>query len=572
MTADARTASRGAPGGPNRLLIALVAASAVLLFLGLDASTIWDANEAYYTETPRRMVESGDYINPEFNGAPRFNKPVLSYWIVAAFYHLFGVSVWAERVAIAIGALGIAAAAFVIARVTWSVRAGWMAALVLLSAPRVVFFARRIFIDVWVTLFMSLVLMFFVLAEARPAHRRRYLYLMYAAAGLGMLTKGPIAVVLPALAFGLYLLIERRLRDITRMHLAAGALIVLAIVAPWYGLVYAEHGWNYIYGFFVGENLDRYADTYGQQARSVFFYIPVLLTELFPWSLFVPAALWCAVAQARIARAGTGQAFEPASAAARVLLCWIAVIVLVFTFSSTKQDLYIFPIAAALAALIAALLDRAAHGIEPDARAARWTWPVVAVVLLLFFVGLQQLFGAAASPYYIRGAFSAAVCLAAGAAIVLALWWRDRARDAVIALGLTFVAANYVLVLVSLPYFERFKPVAPLSASALTRAADRPVIQFRVALPSMVWYMQRPVEEVLDDVVLEARLAREGETLVLTEARHYGALEALSPAPVCIVDRRPLFDVKLRSVIEGTAMPEMLLVSNRCEGQRDQGQ
>lgn len=529
----------------------LVAASAVLLFLGLDASTIWDANEAYYAETPRQMVESGDYVNPSFNGAPRFNKPVLSYWVVAGFYKVFGVTVWAERVAIAMGALGIAAAAFVIARVTWSVRAGWIAALVILSAPRVVFFARRIFIDVWVTMFMSLVLMFFVLAEARPQHRRRYLWLMYAAAGLGVLTKGPVAIVLPAIAFGLYLLLERRPRDILRMQLIPGALIVLAIVAPWYGLVYAQHGWQHIVDFFVGENLERYSDTYGQQARSVFFYIPVLLTELFPWSLFVPAAIWAGLAQAR--------------PAARLLLCWIAVIVLVFTFSSTKQDLYIFPIAAALAALIAALLDRAAGQVEPDQRAVRWTWPVVAAALVLFFVGLKNLFGSSESEYYIRGAFLVSLCLAAGAVAVFACWRVRRTMHAVAALGLTFVAANYVLVLVSLPYFERFKPVAPLSAAALARETDRPVIQYRVALPSMVWYMNRPVEEVIDDPILEARLARPGETLVLTESRHLPAIEALSPSPTCVIDRRPLFDVKLRSVLEGTAMPEMLLVSNRCE-------
>jgi len=551
MVAQSQAARRGTAEPPNRLLIALVAASAVLLFLGLDASTIWDANEAYYTETPRQMVQSGDYVNPSFNGAPRFNKPVLSYWVVAGFYQVFGVSVWAERIAIAIGALGIAAAAFVIARVTWSVRAGWMAALVILSAPRVVFFARRIFIDVWVTMFMSLVLMFFVLAEARPQHRRRYLWLMYAAAGLGVLTKGPVAIVLPAIAFGLYLLIERRPRDILRMQLIPGALIVLAIVAPWYGLVYAQHGWQYIVDFLVGENLDRFSDTYGHQARSVVFYIPVLLTELFPWSVFVPAALWAA--------------FRQRTAVARLLLCWIAVIVLVFTFSSTKQDLYIFPIVAAIAALIAVLFDRAAAKVEPDRRAARWTWPVVAAALVIFFVGLMRLFGSPDSLYYIRGGFLVSLCLVVGALAVLAYWRAHRTVDAVAALGLTFVAANYLLVLVSLPYFERFKPVAPLSAAALARESDRPVIQYRVALPSMVWYMSRPVEEVLDDPILEARLSRPGETLVLTESRHLPALAALSPTPTCVVDRRPLFDVKLRSVLEGTAMPEMLLVSNRCE-------
>src|SRR5690606_36617554 len=113
--------------------------------------------------------------------------------------------------------------------------------------------------------------------------------------------------------------------------------------------------------------------------------------------------------------------------------------------------------------------------------------------------------------------------------------------------------------------FERFKPVAPLSAAALGRDTDRPVIQYRVALPSMVWYMRRPVEEVLDEPILEQRLSRPDETLVLTESRNLPAIEALSPTPTCIVERRPLFDVKLRSVIEGTAMPEMLLVSNRCE-------
>ena len=52
-------------------------------FVGLGDSAIWDANEAFYVETPREMIERGDYVNPTFNYEPRFNKPVLSYWIVA---------------------------------------------------------------------------------------------------------------------------------------------------------------------------------------------------------------------------------------------------------------------------------------------------------------------------------------------------------------------------------------------------------------------------------------------------------------------------------------------------------
>ena len=71
----------------------------------VDGSSIWDANEAFYVETPREMLEANDFVNPTFNYLPRFNKPVLSYWIVAAFYQLFGVSVAVQRYAIALGAL-----------------------------------------------------------------------------------------------------------------------------------------------------------------------------------------------------------------------------------------------------------------------------------------------------------------------------------------------------------------------------------------------------------------------------------------------------------------------------------
>ncbi len=92
--------------------------------IGLGDSTIWDANEAFYAETPREMIESGDYINPSFNYYPRFNKPVLSYWAVAASYHVFGVSELSERIPIALSALVLIAAAVWLGRLAGSYRSG----------------------------------------------------------------------------------------------------------------------------------------------------------------------------------------------------------------------------------------------------------------------------------------------------------------------------------------------------------------------------------------------------------------------------------------------------------------
>src|SRR5262249_60282300 len=89
----------------RNVLWLLLALGLAVYFVSLGNSAIWDANEAYYVETPREMLEAHDLVNPAFNYEPRFNKPVLSYWIVAALYRAFGVSVAVQRFGIPLGAL-----------------------------------------------------------------------------------------------------------------------------------------------------------------------------------------------------------------------------------------------------------------------------------------------------------------------------------------------------------------------------------------------------------------------------------------------------------------------------------
>jgi 4-amino-4-deoxy-L-arabinose transferase-like glycosyltransferase len=90
----------------KRVVLAVGLAAAILpYFIGLGRTSIVDANEAFYAETPREMIEAGDYINPTFNYEPRFNKPPLSYWIVAGSYEALGISLWSARLPIALGAV-----------------------------------------------------------------------------------------------------------------------------------------------------------------------------------------------------------------------------------------------------------------------------------------------------------------------------------------------------------------------------------------------------------------------------------------------------------------------------------
>ena len=339
------------------LFAILLALAVPVFFLFLGANSVWDTNEAFYVETPRQMVRSGDYLNPTFNAAPRFNKPILSYWIVAGLYRAFGDSVTVERVGIAIGAAAIILATFLIGRAVRSTVTGLLAALIVATAPRFVWFARKIFIDIYLTTFTSLALAAFVLAEQHPEHRRRYLSLMYVALGLGVLTKGPVALVVPALACVVWLLAERRLPEIRRLMLMPGLAIVLTIVLPWYVAVYAQHGWSYIRDFFFEENLMRYATTaMTPGGRGVWFYLPVLFGDLFPWAPLVLAPLIGVPRAWRRARAGADE--TGGRALDRLLWIWIVLFVGIFSFSRTKEDLYIFPIVPAVAVLVASRAGR----------------------------------------------------------------------------------------------------------------------------------------------------------------------------------------------------------------------
>src|SRR5262245_3186679 len=249
------------------VLVALLVAAVVPYFVNLGASSIWDANEAFYAQTPREMIAANDYVNPSFNFQLRYNKPVLSYWEVAAAYRVFGVSEWSERIPIAIGGTVLVAMAFGLGYLIKGTQAGLIAAIVLATSPRVMLLARRIIIDIDIAMFTGLVLLFFALSEVRPQRRTAYLVLMYIAAGLGVLTKGPVAVFLPALVFLIYLASFKRLTDIRGMMLPVGAVIGAVVVLPWYVMVYRQHGLEYIASFLFGENLGRFAETVGEQSR-----------------------------------------------------------------------------------------------------------------------------------------------------------------------------------------------------------------------------------------------------------------------------------------------------------------
>jgi len=552
------------------VLIAVLTVAAAPYFVRLGASSLWDSNEAFYAETPREMIESSDFLNPTFNYRPRLNKPPLSYWIVAPFYKLLGISEANERLPIVLAAMMMIATAYGLGRVIFSVDAGLLAAIGLALSPRFLMFSRRIMIDVYLAAFMGLALLMFILAERRPDRRRLWLMLMYVAIGLGVITKGPVAVVLPSAALMVYVVIFRRLATIREMMVPLGLLIVAAIVLPWYLAIYSQHGWGHIQTFILRDNLSRYTEEVWGPRRGFFFYFPAVIGDFFPSSLFMIPVAWYGIRRLWLAFRDKTQSSDVKSSdwnGSVMLGIWIIVIVAFFSISKSKEDLYILPIYPAAAALVGGLLARLIRN-PADRPPSILRVTVLALAVCLGAAGsiILLFFGNGTQPYEIAGANligCAAIVGGLSAAIAAVL---NRMPSAILATALGVAACNWVFVVRSLPDFERFKPVRPLSEIIASEAGpDALVGYYRTAYPSMVFYLRRPIFEYYHQPEIEAAFSSGKEVFCLMTETEFESLRMRVPAQTRVLASHPIFQVKLNGILNRVELPRVVLITNKGE-------
>jgi 4-amino-4-deoxy-L-arabinose transferase-like glycosyltransferase len=561
------------------LLIAILVFAVTPYFLRLGASSLWDSNEGFYAETPREMIEAGDYVNPTFNYHVRLNKPPLSYWIVVPFYKLFGVSETSERLPIVLAAMVMIATAFGLGRVLFSVDAALLAAIGLAASPRFLMFSRRIMIDVCLAMFMALALFMFTLAQKRPERRRLYLVLMYVCIGLGVITKGPVAAALPAIALGVYFAFGRRLGELRRMLLPTGLIVVALIVLPWYLAIFFQHGWSHIEYFIIKDNLSRYMQPIWGPRRGLFFYVPVVIGDFFPWSVFLLPLGWAALRRVwSLRRGGAKEASverrqweDPA-----LLLIWIAVIVLFFSLSRSKEDLYVLPIYPAAAALVGSSLSRLfSNNPFQQEGALRWTGLCLCAILIAAASVILLLFDTPGQPYKLAGTLLIGCAGIGGGMIAAGATLLRKNRLAILTTALTVIACNWMFVLRTLPDFERYRPVRALSEVIASEAGpDALVGYFRASYPSMVFYLRRPIFEyvalggsaagrILEQHEIEAAFSSGKEVFCLMSANDYESIRTLLPSEAHVLASRPIFKVKLKGILDRGELPQVVLISNK---------
>jgi 4-amino-4-deoxy-L-arabinose transferase-like glycosyltransferase len=360
-------------------------------FSGLGAMGLVGPDEPRYAWVARAMAQSRDWfgwITPSLYGQPWFEKPVLYYWAAGAAFRAFGVSEFAARLPSALAAL---LAAFTIAwaaRQLYGLRTAWAVLLIFPTCVGVFGFARAATTDMIFASCLAVAMVlaaFIVLGQTGGTgmgarHRTGKAVHLLALArfggwlGLATLAKGPAAIVLAGGSVGLWALATRRWRPALRLlhPLAFGAFGVVAL--PWYVLcAYLNPG--FAIDFLLRHNFERYLTPVFQHVQALWYFAPILLLGLAPWTALLAGAARDGIILFRQAdwKDSPGLFFA----------CWVIFPLAFFSLSQSKLPGYVLPVFPPLALLLAHSLVRS---MEQKDRLARWlpaavgaTWVALAL-------------------------------------------------------------------------------------------------------------------------------------------------------------------------------------------------
>jgi 4-amino-4-deoxy-L-arabinose transferase-like glycosyltransferase len=333
----------------RRPVLTLLLLSLFTFFLGLGRQAITDSDEAFYAEAAREMVEGNDWLTPHFNYEERWQKPILYYWFTAAAFAGTDTTEFMARVGSALSGVGLVLLTWNAARRMFSDALGaWIAGAIAATCYGYLAMARAALPDLPLAFFITATI-WAALRATNPDEQLRTSWAALAglAAGLGFLTKGPLGIVIPAIVL-IPILWRERKRVVIHGSDTAIALVLFALSGlPWYLVMWAVHGTAYLQSFFLADNLERFATTRYNGVRAVWYYVPILVGGLLPWTMFAVVLLW------RVARDLINHRRRLTDVEWRLVI-WTLAPLLLFTVSIGKQPRYILPVLPPIAIMLGA--------------------------------------------------------------------------------------------------------------------------------------------------------------------------------------------------------------------------
>jgi 4-amino-4-deoxy-L-arabinose transferase-like glycosyltransferase len=335
----------------------LVGFCGFLFFFGLAYFGLIGADEPRYAQVAREMLARHDWITPTLGGKPWLEKPPLYYWQAMLAYSIFGVSDWTARLPSAVDATLMVIAIYLFLK---RFRPGFEldGALMTAAAAGVIGFARAASTD------MPLAAMFTIALLAWYAwyesSLRRYLAVFYCFLGFGLLAKGPVAPLLAAVIIVIFALAKKDSGLLRKTLWVPGILLFCAVGLPWYVAAQIKNP-EFFRIFVLQHNLARFGTNLYHHPEPFWYYLPVVLLGLIPWTVFVVAASWESI---RVWRVERQEMLGSEDALNVFLVIWLVVPVVFFSLSRSKLPGYIVPALPAGTLLLAEYVRRRVDGGE----------------------------------------------------------------------------------------------------------------------------------------------------------------------------------------------------------------
>src|SRR5262252_456338 len=333
---------------------------------------LFEPDEGRNAEVAREMTVSGDWVAPRLHDLPYLDKPALYFDAVALSQRIFGKSEGAARLPSLLFAAGAVLATFLLGRALWADATAGFAAVVLATSPLFFGFARIVIFDIPLTCFV--VLAWWAAERGRRGAGWGY-PLAWVFIGIAVLVKGPVGLLLSVVGHVGMALGQTPPRRLGRFFHPLHVVLFAIVLTPWVAAMEARHPGFLRYALLV-ETMERLTRPTFQRTGPIWYYAPVLLLGLLPWSL---------VAIARAPQWIQGRSRWLVASPERGVGLAAAVLVLFFSLSKSKLGGYVLPVLPLLALLIARSAQRAAE--------RRGTWSVVPGVLLVLLAAALLVLG-----------------------------------------------------------------------------------------------------------------------------------------------------------------------------------
>lgn len=317
----------------------LVILSYFFFFFGNGLVSLTSPDEIFYTQTAKEMLEHHSWMTPILFDEPQFEKPILVYWFLQLAYLMFGISSFSARFFPACFALGGIIAVYFFTKLLFrEEKKAFVSAFVLLSSGLYIGLAKMVFTDMIFSVLILFSLLSFYWSFIDERHKRTGIILFFVFSALAVLAKGPLGLCIPLITIIFFLLLAGRIKFIFCKDTFWGSIIFLAIALPWYILMVSKYNQTFTHEFFYNDHYRRLIEAEHRGNDTWYFYPLNMIGAMFPWSIFVGAALFY-----------TFRSLRKTNIANLFLASWITVTFLIFQFAHSKLSSYIFPMFPALA-------------------------------------------------------------------------------------------------------------------------------------------------------------------------------------------------------------------------------